>query len=506
MPCCVLSSSDTMFSGFHLSTRPLLSAGVLYLAIPPFLFLLGWLQLFVAVPLCIALVYGLYACIRQLPQQRLSLHGTKTAALLFLSVLCLLMALLCGFTGHFQQHADFMVRNAVYERLIVADWPLTADSGQPFIYYFGHWLPPALVASFCPSSWASWILTLWTFLGMELTLLIAVSRWGFRQTVCWSLILFCLSSPLVALECLGVPLSAWLADYHAQLVLLIGMPAQLFHTFNHAIPSLLCTTLLLTRSLPAAGCYFIGALLLVSSPIGAILLLAYIINESLFRNPSVSPLPSRLYNLLAQPVCWIAFFYTIIMAVFYSHLDGGGQFTCLFSGSYAELYHYGDNNLQLYPCSVKYVSFSLALALGVFLPGLLLFPKCHKNPLYGITLALMASCLFFRTGIMNNELLFKAPAVLYPFLALLFIHALREGTAPYRALLMVYLLCSSLPSLMCIIEQTATFSSQPVSMHQNRQPADQTIFSNSPTPVSRQFMKKADCHLPSWLFNNKTKP
>lgn len=29
----------------------------------------------------------------------------------------------------------------------------------------------------------------------------------------------------------------------------------------------------------------------------------------------------------------------------------------------------------------------------------------------------MAGSLFFRTGIMNNELLFKAPAVLYPLLS-----------------------------------------------------------------------------------------
>lgn len=40
---------------------------------------------------------------------------------------------------------------------------------------------------------------------------------------------------------------------------------------------------------------------------------------------------------------------------------------------------------------------------------------------------------------MNNELLFKAPAVLYPFLSLLFLRALRRGDVKYRALLILYL-------------------------------------------------------------------
>lgn len=127
------------------------------------------------------------------------------------------------------------------------------------------------------------------------------------------------------------------------------------------------------------------------------------------------------------------------MAVFYSHLDGGGQFSCLFDAKYAEIYHYGQQRLLLHPGSAKYASFLLALALGILLPGALLFPKCRKNPLYYITLGMMAGSLFFRTGIMNNELLFKAPAVLYPFLSLLFLRALRRGGVKYRTLLVLYL-------------------------------------------------------------------
>lgn len=488
-----------------LPVRPLLCAGLLYLALPFSLFLWGWLHPVFSVPLCAALAYGLYVCARHLPIKRLPLSGRGLAVLALLSAFCLLLVLLCGFTGHCQQHADFMVRNAVYERLAAHPWPLVMADGRHFIYYLGHWLPPALAASFCPASWASWLLLLWTFLGLELALLAAASRWGVRQSAWWALILFCLGSPAAALDCLGMPLSSLFAKYNAQMVLFIGIPAQLFNTFNHAVPALLGAVLILTRSLPAAGYYFMGALLLLSSPLGALLLLPYIVYETLFRPPTSRERLSQLRALPLQPVFWIAGLCTAIIAVFYIHLDGGGQFSCLFDATYAEIYHYGQQRLVLSPGSVKYASFLLALALGVLLPGLLLFPACRKNPLYGITLGMMAGSLFFRTGIMNNELLFKAPAALYPFLSLLFLRAFRQGGAKYRILLALYLSCTALPSLQCITEKAATFSTCPCLMREHRQ-TDGGAFERPGSPIRRQFMKKDGHPLPAWLFKAGTRP
>lgn len=494
-----------MPSSLSLPTRPLLCAGLVYLALPLGLFLWGWLHPAFSVPLCAALAYGLYACTRNLPAQRLPLSGRGLAVLVLLSALCLLLVLLCGFTGHCQQHADFAVRNAIYNQLAAGSWPLVMADGRHFIYYLGHWLPPALAAPSCPASWAPWLLALWTFLGLELALLAAASRWGVRQTAWWALLLLCLGSPAAALDCLGMPLSSLFAEYNAQMVLFIGMPAQLFNTFNHAVPALLCAVLVLTRPLPAAGYYFMGALLLASSPLGALLLLPYILYETLFRHPAEPEPPSQLRTLLLQPVFGIAVLLVTIMAVFYAHLDGGGQFSCLFSGKYAEIYHYGQERLLLYPGSVKYTSFLLALALGVLLPGALLFPACRKQPLYYITLGMTAGSLFFRTGIMNNELLFKAPAALYPFLSLLFLHAFRRGSPPFRALLIFYLAWTALPSLQCVLEKAGTFSTRASAMQEHRRPPDVGTFHRPKEPVCRQFVKKDGHPLPAWLFKTGTR-
>lgn len=405
---------------FFLPARLPLCAGLLYLALPLLLFLLGWVHPAFSVPLCAALACGLYACARHLPAQRFPLSGRGLAVLGLLSFFCLMLVLLCGFTGHCQQHADFIIRNAVYEHLAANSWPLVTEDGHHFIYYLGHWLPPALAASFCPESWAPWLLALWTFLGLELALLAATVRWGIRKTARWALILLCLGSPAAVPDCLGIPLSSLFAEYNAQMVLFIGMPVQLFNTFNHAVPALLCAVFVLTRSLPPSGYYLAGTLL-------------------------------------------------------------------------------------LHPGSAKYASFLLALALGILLPGALLFPKCRENPLYYITLGMMAGSLFFRTGIMNNELLFKAPAVLYPFLSLLFLRALRRGGVKYRTLLVLYLVFSALPNLQCIMEKAGTFSTRASIMRKHWQTANGTPDCPD-TLIRRQFMKKDGHPLPSWLFKTGTKP
>nr|WP_270588865.1 hypothetical protein [Akkermansia muciniphila] len=118
---------------------------------------------------------------------------------------------------------------------------------------------------------------------------------------------------------------------------------------------------------------------------------------------------------------------------------------------------------------------------------------------------MMAGSLFFRTGIMNNELLFKAPAVLYPFLSLLFLRALRRGGVKYRTLLVLYLVFSALPNLQCIMEKAGTFSTRASIMRKHWQTANGTPDCPD-TLIRRQFMKKDGHPLPSWLFKTGTKP
>ena len=129
-----------------LPARPLLYAGLLYLALPMILFLWGWLQPFFSLPLCATLAYGLHATVRKLPEWRFSLTKRGTVLLLLLSAGCLLLTFLCGFTGHFQQHADFTIRNAVYGQLI-AERMASRHAGRPPFHLLSGSLAAACLRS-----------------------------------------------------------------------------------------------------------------------------------------------------------------------------------------------------------------------------------------------------------------------------------------------------------------------------------------------------------------------
>ena len=81
------------------------------------------------------------------------------------------------------------------------------------------------------------------------------------------------------------------------------------------------------------------------------------------------------------------------MSLFYAHLDGGGQFSCLLADRYAAAFHYTMQRMVLYPDSVNTPASFSPLLLNVLLPGTP-FPACRRMPLYYITLGGMACGLF----------------------------------------------------------------------------------------------------------------
>lgn len=497
-----------MTSFCTLPARPILCAGMLYLALPFFLFAAGWLQPVFSIPVCLAAAFGVVSACRAMPAGVVPLSRRAVAGTALLTAVCFLLAFLCGFTGHVPQHGDFFIRNAIYAELSAHAWPLVLPDGHHFIYYLGHWLPSSLAAQYCPPWLAPWLLTCWTFLGLALALLAAICRWGVRTATWWAILLLGMGSvanTLNSLDSLGA--IALLPPHNAQMTLIINIPAQLFSTFNHAVPALLAATLVLTRSLSPAGGFLAGAFLLLCSPLAGIALLPYLIHEALAspRPPGTGP-AQKLRALLLQPAFLAALPPVLVLAAFYSHLEGGGAFTCLFGADYAAGYNYEKLQLILYPGSIKYASFLISLALGILLPALLLFPACKRLPLYYITLAGMACCLFFRTGIMNNELLFKSPAVFYPFLAFLFLHAFRQGRPPYRILLATFILTAAIPSVLAVAEKLQHFSTDPAVMQSHRRESYGGSLYHPEHPTYRQFIKQEGHPLPAWLFKTKTAP
>ncbi|MGJ7436505.1 hypothetical protein ACPUEF_07000 [Akkermansia muciniphila] len=220
---------------FTVSGRLAASCAVAYMALPTILFLLGWVRPLFSVPAAAAVAAAAVLLGATIPAP--TLHFTRRQMAIYLCVLALslLWLLAGGMTGITSQHADFVVRNPIYETLIRCDWPLVDAGGRPFIYYLAFWLPPALACKCFSCSdifIINYVLTAWTGLGLALTLTVLWSR--FRTATLLFLLLLIFQGPLDGIVRWGLHLfhlqgpvrqyfSSWTVLAGAALVLLAGI-------------------------------------------------------------------------------------------------------------------------------------------------------------------------------------------------------------------------------------------------------------------------------------------
>ena len=156
-----------------ISGRFAASCTVAYMALPTLLFLLGWVRPLFSIPAAAAVAAASVLLSAIIPAPTLHLTRRQLAIYLCALALSLLWLLAGGMTGITSQHADFVVRNPIYETLIRCDWPLVDAGDSHFIYYLAFWLPPALACKCFSCSdifIINYVLTAWTGLGLALDL------------------------------------------------------------------------------------------------------------------------------------------------------------------------------------------------------------------------------------------------------------------------------------------------------------------------------------------------
>ncbi|MBL8063077.1 MAG: hypothetical protein JNK32_08675, partial [Anaerolineales bacterium] len=124
---------------------------ILYLILPFFFFLFGWVRLTIAIPLAIIILLALYKLLltnHQLPPT--VNHQPSTVYWLLLTILWLFLS---GIGGYAFQNWDHNWRNVVLRDLMNFDWPVYyahPESGpiKMLVYYVGYWLPSAWVGKF----------------------------------------------------------------------------------------------------------------------------------------------------------------------------------------------------------------------------------------------------------------------------------------------------------------------------------------------------------------------
>lgn len=388
---------------FTVSGRLAVSCAVAYMALPTILFLLGWVRPLFSVPAAAAVAAAAVLLSATIPAPTLHFTRRQMAIYLCVLVLSLLWLLAGGMTGITSQHADFVVRNPIYETLIRCDWPLVDAGGRPFIYYLAFWLPPALACKCLSCSdifIINYVLTAWTGLGLALTLTVLWSK--FRTATLLFLLLLIFQGPLDGIVRWGLHLFHLQGPLAHELYLTVlaffgGVPPtmQLHYTFHHTTLLWLFLSMAVAWDIPPRYQLFLASLCLLASPIGSLGLLVFIAVSTLIRRTPVRQYFSS-WTVLAGAAL------VLLAGIYFTSSNGNNRIRLTWQDSPFDLLQYG--NWKFWAAMAG----SWLLTVGV--PAALLFRRFKKDALFWSALAILTLTYFIYIGSVGgyNEFLLQS--------------------------------------------------------------------------------------------------
>ncbi|SFF26685.1 hypothetical protein [Spirosoma endophyticum] len=283
------------------------SAALLYLLLPFLLFTLFWLRLPYSLLLGAILSYCLVVSFQRFTRSslRIELQAIQKKQLWISAAILAVWLVFSGIGGFSYQNSDFEVRNAIFRDLIQQQWPVVynadiypsthhmANEHLLLVYYFGYWLPAALIGKLLGWTVGNIFLYLWSFLGLLLTFALLcqyVKKVSYKIAlllVFWS-----------GLDIVGSLIALYAGNSVPELGVIahierwansINVPAQfssnttlLYWVFNQTIPIWL-TILLLINNTGKKAMFFVIALSLFQAPLGTIGLVPFVLFQLIRR-------------------------------------------------------------------------------------------------------------------------------------------------------------------------------------------------------------------------------
>ena len=115
---------------------------LLYLILPIIVFYIGYLKLYISIPLVIGLGYILYKGFKE--KEKIVINKKTIRIILLIS---LLICFTAGLGNMYYQSDDWRWRNAIFRDMINKPWPVYYESMNATLsYYIGFWTLPAVIA------------------------------------------------------------------------------------------------------------------------------------------------------------------------------------------------------------------------------------------------------------------------------------------------------------------------------------------------------------------------
>ncbi len=390
----------------------LATAVSLYLALPFALFALGWLKLWLALPLVAVLGACLWLAARHGPKLWTPGFGRDTAWRLVVLVLIAAAWVLLAGVGRFAwQNDDHDVRNALFRILVEEPWPVLVenppaalyDGPVALVYYIGFWLPPALAGKALGLAAGNAAQVLWAVLGVLLLCWLVLAA-GVKKLRLWPLLVFIFFGGLDIVGCwlTGSFVNPFTSVLHlerwANPFQFSGFSTQLFWVYNQAIPAWLATLLLYLQTSNRALVLILALSALCSTlpvlgmlPVAAWVALRNLKAARTEALPEAAGKAAGASGTTGRAGRAAAYMKAALRSVLsFENLAGGGLV-----GMVSLLYLSANNagrrvalRAELSPRNLLMWLAFFALEAGVYLA--LLWPRQKKNPLYWLVAACLA--------------------------------------------------------------------------------------------------------------------
>lgn len=317
--------------------RLMYSGACVYIALPIFIFIAGWLRPIFAAVLCAIFLVSLFFMLKNGPAPTDFRINRKHLSILLGSILILLVWLyLSGHGGFSYQNSDYHDRNAIFHDLINKSWPVTYDFSQAaqmqteglnalpsaavLTYYIAYWLPSALVGKLLGWQAGNMALFVWAFFGL-LFIVYFLFR-TLKRVSLRSVLIFIFFSGFDLLGYLWAtkgtfpsPIAhmEWWSGFQYS-----SITTLLFWVFNQSIVFWLAL-LLIENMKNSRSLFFLYALLLLYGPFPFLGMLPFVLAKA-YEGFPLSTGPKILLTLRAIPV-W--FFAGVKRALTFENVAGG---------------------------------------------------------------------------------------------------------------------------------------------------------------------------------------
>lgn len=389
--------------------RVMYEISVIYIALPIFIFLAGWLRLAAAIPVCIIFLISLFLMMKNRPEPvKWHLSREKRLIVIVSVILLAIWVFLSGQGGFSFQNSDYQIRNAIFHDLIEKSWPViytdsqnaagnSSIAGIPnqymLTYYIAFWLPGALFGKVFGWFAANVFLYFWSLLGVVL-----ISYYLFRtlrNTSVWSIVILIFFSGLDVLGYVIVSgkypgpidhIEWWSGlQYSSNTTLL-------FWVFNQTITLWLAILLILNMK-NSRSLFFLYAMLLLHGPFPFLGMLPFVLWKA-YQGYPLTLLHKSTDRANPAAVFLLWFWNGVRRALTFENICGGISvllIVLLYMTKNISAGKTGEHN----GFSFIYIAFIL---IECVLYLLFLYIDHYKNPLYWISLISLLIIPFFKVG------------------------------------------------------------------------------------------------------------